>query len=114
MSKDDKKNTSIKDFCRKTGQLVKLDVSDFPPLPPPYDELDLEVQIKPLSEEAQAKYESDLDGVTAFKFPRPETDEEKAELVEKFLSGLRSSLPVAEQLPRRLVGDVFAQRMISL
>ena len=78
MSKDDKK-TSIKDFCRRTGQLVTLDVSDFPPLPPPYDKLDLEPRIKPLSDELREKYESDLDGVSAFKYPRPETEEEKQE-----------------------------------
>jgi Fe-S oxidoreductase len=34
-------------------------------------------------------YESDLDGVTAFRFPRPETEDEKRQLVERFLSGLK-------------------------
>jgi Fe-S oxidoreductase len=92
VSKDhDNKKTSIKDFCRKTGQLVELDVSTFPPLPPPYDKLDLEPRIKPLSDEMKKKYESDLDGVTALKFPRPETEEEKRKLVGQFLSGLKKS-----------------------
>ena len=82
-------HVSIKDFCRKPGQLVELDASGFLPLPPPYDQLDLNPKVEPLSESAAKKYESDLDGITALKFPRPETEEEKQELVEKFLSGLK-------------------------
>jgi hypothetical protein len=84
-----KKKTSIRDFSNKEGQLVRLDVSQFPPLPPPYDKLDEEYSIKPLSEEAQKKFECDLDGVIAIKFPRPETDEEKKVLIGQFLSGLK-------------------------
>ncbi len=80
---------TIKDFCRKTGQLVELDIANFEPLPPPYDKLDLQPRIKPLSDDARQKFESDLDGVTAIKFPRPETENEKEELVEKFLAGLK-------------------------
>jgi Fe-S oxidoreductase len=83
------KNTTIKDFSQKTGQLVDVDASGFLPLPPPYDEIDEIQKIKPLSDDAQKKYECDLDGITAFKFPRPETEEEKRELVEKFISGLK-------------------------
>jgi len=94
------KKVTIKDFCRKTGQLVELDVKDFAPLPPPYDQMGLEPQIKPMSDEAKQKYESDLDGVSAYKFPRPETEEEKRELVEKFLSGLKKlfAMPVVHIL----------------
>jgi len=80
---------TIKDFCRKTGQLVELDASRFLPLPAPYDKLDLQPKLKKLSDEAIKKFETDLDGVTALKFPRPQTEEEKRELVEKFLSGLK-------------------------
>lgn len=79
---------NIKGFCSRPGQLVDLDTSKFLPLPPPYDRID-DIKIKPLSEEARTKYESDLDGVIAVKFPRPETEEEKKELVEKFLTGLK-------------------------
>ncbi|UCC43183.1 MAG: (Fe-S)-binding protein [Candidatus Zixiibacteriota bacterium] len=84
-----KNKTSIKDFSHKPGQLVELDQSGFLPLPPPYDKLDLEPKLKPLSDEKRKQVECDLDGVTGFKFPRPETDEEKAKLVEQFLSGLK-------------------------
>jgi len=81
--------TTIRDFCRKTGQLVELDNSKFLPLPPPYDQLDLQPKFKPLSVDARTKYESDLDGVSALKFPRPQTEAEKKQLVEKFLGGLK-------------------------
>lgn len=84
-----KSKVSIKDFTNKEGQLVNLDQSKFLPLPAPYDKLDLEPQFKQLAPEKKEKMECDLDGVTAFKFPRPETEEEKRELVEKFLSGLQ-------------------------
>jgi len=80
---------SIRDFCRKTGQLVELDPGRFLPLPEPYDRPEWNARLKPLSEEARKKYEVDLDGVAAVKFPRPQTDAEKQELVEKFLAGLR-------------------------
>jgi len=80
---------NIKEFCRKPGQLVELSVDKFLPLPPPYDKIETEPKFKQLSDSAREKYESDLDGVTALKFPRPETDAEKQELVEKFLSGLK-------------------------
>jgi len=83
------KKISINDFAHKEGQLVNVDGSQFLPLPPPYDKLPELSKIKPLSEEAQKKYECDLDGVTAFKFPRPQTEEEKKVLIEKFLSGLK-------------------------
>ncbi|UCH84773.1 MAG: (Fe-S)-binding protein [Candidatus Latescibacterota bacterium] len=83
------KKVTIKDFCHKTGQLVELDVPEFAPLPPPYDKLDLQPKFKALADETKEKYETDLDGITAVKFPRPETEEEKRELVGKFLSGLK-------------------------
>ncbi|MBU8932367.1 MAG: (Fe-S)-binding protein [candidate division Zixibacteria bacterium] len=84
-----KKKVSLKDFSHKPGRLVDIDGSGFLPLPPPYDKLDLEPKIKELSEEAQKKYECDLDGFTGYKLPRPETEEEKRKLIEKFLKGLK-------------------------
>jgi Fe-S oxidoreductase len=88
MSKKNKTIT-IKDFCHKTGQLVELETTEFPPLPEPYDKLDLLPKISTIKDELREKYETDLDGVSAVKFPRPETEEEKRELVEKFLAGLK-------------------------
>lgn len=84
-----KKRTTLKDFSHTEGQLIKLDSSQFPSLPSPYDKTDEEPTIGTLSEEAQKKYECDLDGVITVKLPRPETEEEKRKLVEQFLSGLK-------------------------
>ncbi len=83
-----KRDITIRDFCRRTGQLVELDTRDFLPLPPPYDQMNLEPKIRQLSEAIRQKYETDLDGVTAVKFPRPRTEDEKRALVASFLSGL--------------------------
>ncbi len=88
MKNSDKKKTSIKEFCCSAGQLVDLDPSEWEPLPLPYDKPELEPVFQQLKGEAQEKYECDLDGIAAVKFPRPETEEEKRELVGQFLSGL--------------------------
>jgi Fe-S oxidoreductase len=68
-------------------QLFELDQSGFLPLPPPYDKLELEPKIKELTDDQKKRYECDLDGISAVMIPRPETEEEKRELVEKFLTG---------------------------
>jgi Fe-S oxidoreductase len=84
-----KANITPKDLSRQGGQLIELDQSKFLPLPPPYDQLDLEPRIKPLTEGQKERYECALDGISAVMIPRPKTDEEKKELVEKFFSGLK-------------------------
>ena len=81
MSRD---KITIKDFANTKGQLVQLDESGFLPLPPPYDDLDLQPRIKPATEEARKKYECDLDGIIGFKFPRPETEDENASWSRSF------------------------------
>ncbi|MCP4569344.1 MAG: (Fe-S)-binding protein [FCB group bacterium] len=83
------KRIPLKDFCHQPGQLVKLDPSQFLPLPPPYDKLESEPPLKELSDANKEKLECDLDGFTGYKFPRPETEEEKRKLVEQFLTGLK-------------------------
>jgi len=80
---------NLKQFSNVSGQFVRLDQSHFLPLPTPYDKPDLEPKLKSLTEESQKEYESDLDGVVAVKYPRPETEEKKRKLVEQFLSGLK-------------------------
>ena len=81
--------TTLKDFSHKPGQLIDLAEAEFLPLPPPYDKWDEEPKIKALSEERQKQLECDLDGISAFKFPRPGTAEEKQKLIGQFLSGLK-------------------------
>jgi Fe-S oxidoreductase len=78
----------IDDFIRRTGQLVDFNAASAPPLPAPYASPAAEPPIKPLSPDAQQKFETDLDGVSAVRVPRPETPAAKRELVEKFFSGL--------------------------
>jgi Fe-S oxidoreductase len=81
--------TTPGNFGKKNGQLIKLDPANFLPLPPPYDKFDLEPKIRCLTDEQIARYECELDGVSAVMFPKPETESQKRELVEKFLSGLK-------------------------
>ncbi len=86
---DTKPATTYKDFAHKPGQLIDLSEQAFEPLPPPYDKPENLPDFPALTEEQRQKYESDLDGVTAFKFPRPQTEEEKKKYIESFLSGLK-------------------------
>ncbi|HBC46621.1 MAG TPA: 4Fe-4S ferredoxin, partial [candidate division Zixibacteria bacterium] len=67
----------------------ELDSAGFLPLPPPFDKLESEPMIKPLSADQVARYECDLDGISAVSLPRPESEDQKRELIEKFLSGLK-------------------------
>ncbi|MEW5994978.1 MAG: (Fe-S)-binding protein, partial [Candidatus Zixiibacteriota bacterium] len=77
-----------KELSREGNQLVELDPSRFLPLPPPYDQLDLQPKIRPLSDSQKEKYECGLDGITAAMIPKPKTEDEKKDLIEKFFSGL--------------------------
>jgi Fe-S oxidoreductase len=77
------------DISHKTGPLVNLDPSQFLPLPPPYDKLEFEPKLKSLTRDQAAKYECDLDGVAVVMVPRPESDNDRRELICKFLSGLK-------------------------
>jgi Fe-S oxidoreductase len=84
-----KPKINLRDFSQKSGQLVNVNQSQFLPLPSPYDKLDLEPKMKPLSSEQTARYECDLDGISAVMIPRPASLSDKRILVEKFLSGLK-------------------------
>src|SRR5690606_6142619 len=86
----DPKHVRPTDLSKYPGeQLVRLNREGFLPLPPPYDSYDLEPKIPTLSEAQQQRLECDLDGISAALIPRPQTEEEKRVLVEKFLSGLK-------------------------
>lgn len=77
----------LKDLCTSCGQLVELDMADLPPLPHPYEDWKDE-PIKAVSEETRRKYDASLDGVVAVRFPIPQAEEEKEQLVERFLEGV--------------------------
>jgi Fe-S oxidoreductase len=78
-----------RDLGRGDEQLVKLDQSQFLPLPYPYDKLELEPKLKGLTPAQSARYECGLDGISAVMLPKPGSEAEKKELVGKFLSGLK-------------------------
>ena len=83
-------STRIKDISKPADeQLLKLDEKKFMPLPAPLDDPANEPLIPEMTAEQQKKYETSLDGFSALMLPRPETREEKEELIGKFLSGLR-------------------------
>lgn len=83
---------TLEDISKPAGQLVELNPHEFMKLPPPYDTIDGQPAIKPLSDEVRQKYECDLDGTLALKIPKPKNKEEEEQLVRKFLDGLRKLL----------------------
>ncbi len=83
-----KEPQSVKDISKYAGQpLAHVDALDQIPLPPPFDSLEEEPALRPLSEEARAKYEV-LDDTIAVNIPKPQNKEEEERLVQAFLSGL--------------------------
>jgi Fe-S oxidoreductase len=80
-------STKITDLSRPAEKLVDLDVKDLQPLPPPYQDWE-DPPISELSEAKRAKMEHSLDGVVGVVIPPPKTEQEKEELVKKFLTGL--------------------------
>ena len=83
-----KRRTKVEDISKKSESLTELNKEDFKPLPAPFDTPESTPDFAPLSDKAKEKYESSLDGTIAVSFPKPETEEEEKELVEKFLIGM--------------------------
>ena len=84
-----KTSPSIHDLPRPGDVSVShLDLQDQEPLPPPFDKIDQEPGIKPLSQAAREKYVN-LDDTIAVNIPKPKTQEEKDRLVQGFISGMR-------------------------
>ncbi len=81
---------SVKDISKGEDQIAKIDPKDLMPLPAPYDGPEYTPDIAELKDETKKSYgnSSTLDGVLASGVPQPETKEEEAELVNKFLEGL--------------------------
>ena len=86
---DDVKNISKSD----EDFITKIDIKSQPPLPEPYDDLEKTPKFNELPEDAAKRFEG-LDDTLAVKIPKPETEEQKKELVEKFLSGLKKCLTI--------------------
>ncbi len=83
-----KSPVSIKDISKGEGPLTKVEIEDQIPLPPPFDKIEEEPPLKPLSESAKQSFEC-LDDTIAVSIPKPESKEEEERLVNLFLSGLR-------------------------
>lgn len=82
----------LKDIWKKKERLVNLDKRELMPLPPPYDNLDFEPEIRELTEEQKKTIDCSLDGITALGFKKPVSQEEADEIVKKFLQGLEKLL----------------------
>ena len=88
--KDDKIK-SIKDFAEVDKQITELDPAEFIKLPYPYEDW-VDPPMKQLTDDQKNRLEHSLDGFSGIAIPKPETEEEKQELVAKFLSGLKKLL----------------------
>ncbi|MFZ7101858.1 MAG: (Fe-S)-binding protein [Peptococcaceae bacterium] len=85
------KDLKPKDISKPMEQLTKID--KLMDLPAPYDKPGMEPPLTEPKEEWAEKYCASLDGYIALDtFETPKTEEEKQELVRKFLSGLEKML----------------------
>jgi ferredoxin len=78
----------IESISQGEGPLTHVDLQDQIPLPPPFDKIEEEPPIRPLTEAARAKFEV-LDDTIAVGLPKPASKEEEERLVQQFLSGMR-------------------------
>ena len=82
---------SIKEFSKIDGQTTTLNPDDYIKLPHPYEDW-VDKPISELTDDQKNRLEHSLDGMAAIPIPKPQTEEEKQELVAKFLSGLQKLL----------------------
>ncbi len=85
------KINSIREFSNPDGRITTLDPAAYIKLPHPYEDW-VDQPIKELTEDQKNRLEHSLDGLSAIAIPKPQTDNEKEELVAKFLSGLKKLL----------------------
>jgi len=83
-----KEITRIKDISKNSPeQLLQIREEELMTLP-----CSVEGSIKTLTDEQRSQIECNLDGVTALRLPKPQNKDEEAQLVRKFLSGLKKLL----------------------
>jgi Fe-S oxidoreductase len=80
---------SLNDISKDSGPLAHIALEEQTPLPPPFDKLEEEPRMAPLSDAANEKYECGLDDTIAVNIPRSKTKEEEDRLVALFLSGMQ-------------------------
>jgi len=89
-----KEPSSVKDISRYAGQpLANIESIDQIPLPPPFDDPELDPPMRPLSDAAREKYYV-LDDTIAVNIPKPKSKEEEERLVQSFLTGLEKLFSV--------------------
>ncbi|MDJ0764902.1 MAG: (Fe-S)-binding protein [Myxococcota bacterium] len=84
-----KQPNSVKDISKGDAPLAQVAIEDQVPLPPPFDKLEDEPRIAPLTEKAKGIV--CLDDTIVINIPEPKTKEEEEKLVNGFLSGLRKA-----------------------
>ena len=91
-----KQPDGLKDIARRPGQpLALVAPNDQTPLPPPFDRVDEDPPIRPLSDTARSAY-AVLDDTIAVNIERPKTEDEEQALVEAFLTGLAKLFSVPD------------------
>ena len=91
-----KQPEGLRDIALRPGQpLAQVAPIDQTPLPPPFDRIDEEPAIRPLSETARSSYVV-LDDTIAVSIERPKTEDEERALVDGFLSGLAKLFSVPD------------------
>jgi Fe-S oxidoreductase len=84
-----KETFRLSDISKKDGKpLADLNRGHLMALPYPLNSFNGEIS-SGLKEEQKQKYEVSLDGLSAVNIPRPQSAAEEAELVQKFLAGLK-------------------------
>ena len=85
-----KKNLKINDISKNGDTpLIKLDVDELVPLPPPHDKSEEQPGFKELSADQKTRLTCNLDGFSALALPKPKDTAEKDEDIRRFISGLK-------------------------
>jgi Fe-S oxidoreductase len=83
-----KNSLRLEDIGSKSSQLAHLDKEDLMPLPAPYDRIEEQPEAKLLDEKVRQQLEATLDDTLAVGIPKPKSQAEERDLLERFLSGL--------------------------
>jgi Fe-S oxidoreductase len=89
-----KKKITLRDISKNADQqMLDIPLEDIMQLPFPCDPPTSNgLAVRPLTDDQRNKYECSLDGISVVNIPRPQSEAEEQELVDKFLSGLRKLL----------------------
>lgn len=85
------KNTRLRDFGKNTDRVLEIDPKELPRLPYPYEDWE-DRPIPEVSETKRRGKDISLDGFLNVTVRVPETEEEKEQMVARFLEGVRKLL----------------------